>query len=120
MPMPTFPDVVAMVAVPVIDIVDAVTESVAVITAAVIEPEVSTTKPPLAAVIEPVVVNVDTVVEPAFIVPVVLILILFAKSAPIIVPFSILPLFTVAVAPINPVSPDPSPINFAAVTVPVT
>jgi len=44
-PMPTFPDVVAMVAVPVIDSVDAVTEPVAVIVLAVIDPELPTTTP---------------------------------------------------------------------------
>ena len=44
-PMPTLPDVVAMVAVPVIDIVDAVTEPVDVIVFAVIEPELPTTTP---------------------------------------------------------------------------
>ena len=77
-----------------------------VILAAVIEPDEPTTKLLLAAVkvpvtvADPVVVNVDTVVDPAFIVPVVLILL----APP-----------TVAVTPLNK---EPSPINPLAVTVP--
>jgi len=77
-----------------------------VILAAVIEPDEPTTKLLLAAVkvpvtvADPVVVNVDTVVDPAFIVPVVFILL----APP-----------TVAVTPLNA---EPSPINPLAVTVP--
>ena len=100
-PMPILPVVVI---VPVDAIEEAVTEPVVVMVVAVMEPEVSTLKPPaLPAVIEPVVVNVDTVVEPAFMVPVVFILLALPKE--------------VAVIPLNP---EPFPINFAAVSVPVT
>ena len=75
-----------------------------VILDAVIEPVEPTTKLLLAAVkvpvtvADPVVVNVDTVVEPAFIVPVVLILL----APPTVIPLN----------------PEPSPENFDAVIVP--
>ncbi|HHT9107430.1 MAG TPA: hypothetical protein ACFYEF_08550 [Candidatus Wunengus sp. YC63] len=87
---------------PVIAKIEAVNEPVEVMVVAVIEPAVSTLKPPaLPAVIDPVVVNVDTVVEPALIVPVVLMLLVLPKDVAVI-----------------PVREEPSPENFAAVTVP--
>src|SRR3990172_1566096 len=73
-------------------------------------------------VAEPVLVNVDTVVEPAFIVPVVFTLIVPDKSAVLIEPSNISTLLTVS-APTDaeiPVNCEPSPINPAAVTVPIT
>ena len=72
-PMPTLPDVVAMVAVPVIAKVDAVTEPVAVNVVAVAEPALSTLKLPAFTVNDPI-SNVVSVM-----------LSVFAMSLPVIV-----------------------------------
>src|SRR3989338_9489628 len=73
-------------------------------------------------VAEPVLVNVDTVVEPAFIVPVVFTLIVPDKSAVLIEPSIISALLTESAPAVDGtfVNCEPSPINPAAVTVPIT
>ena len=81
-PMPTLPDVVAMVAVPVIAKVDAVTEPVDVIVVAVIEPALSTLKLPALTVNEPM-FNVVSVM-----------LSVFAMSLPVIESSTIVALLT--------------------------
>ncbi|MEK7749581.1 MAG: hypothetical protein AAB277_01230 [Planctomycetota bacterium] len=102
----------------------AVVEPVDVTVVAVIEPAVSTLKPPaLPAVIEPVAVSVVTVVEPAFIVPVVLTLIVPDKSAVLIEPSTICALPTELAPGVDatPVNAEPSPENpVVAVIVPMT
>src|SRR3989338_6961649 len=98
-------------------------------TDAVIEPVLPATvnKQPAAVnvpvtVAEPVVVSVVTVVEPAFIVPVVFTLIVPDKSAVLIEPSTIcaLPTELAPTAAGTFVNCDPSPINPVAVTVPIT
>src|SRR3990172_2798072 len=81
--------------------------------------------PPVTApltVVDPVLVNVVTVVEPAFIVPVVFTLIVPDKSAVLIEPSTICALPTESAPTVDGtfVNCDPSPINPAAVTVPIT
>ena len=108
--MPTLPDVVAMVAVPVIAKVDAVTEPVEVIVDAVIEPALSTLKLPALTVKEPI-FNVVSVM-----------LSVFAMSLPVIESSTIVALVT-EFAPgvdVTFVNPEPSPENPVAVTVPIT
>ena len=109
-PMPTLPDVVAMVAVPVIDMVDAVTEPVAVSVDTVAEPALSTLKLPALAVNDPI-FNVVSVM-----------LSVFEMSLPVIELSTIVELATESApgAVGTFVNCDPSPINPAAVTVPVT
>ena len=98
-PMPTLPDVVAMVAVPVIAKVDAVTEPVDVIVEAVIEPALSTLKLPAFTVNEPM-FNVVSVM-----------LSVFAMSLPVIESSTIVALLTEFALGVDDtfVSPDPSP-----------
>ena len=101
-----------------------------VYTDAVIEPAVlpaTVNKPPAAvnvpvAVAEPVLVSVVTVVEPAFIVPVVLTLIVPDKSAVLIEPSTICALPTELAPTVDGtfVNCDPSPEKPVAVTVPIT
>ena len=107
-PMPTLPDVVAMVAVPVIANVDAVTEPVDVIVDAVIEPALSTLKLPAFTVNEPI-FNVVSVM-----------LSVFAMSLPVIESSMIVALLTEFALGVDDtfVSCDPSPTNPVAVTVP--
>ena len=109
-PMPTLPDVVAMVAVPVIANVDAVTEPVDVIVDAVIEPALSTLKLPVLTVNEPM-FNVVSVM-----------LSVFAMSLPVIESSTIVALLTEFALGVDDtfVNCDPSPINPVAVTVPIT
>ena len=109
-PMPTLPDVVAMVAVPVIDKVDAVTEPVAVNVDTVAEPALSTLKLPALTVNEPM-FNVVSVM-----------LSVFAMSLPVIESSTIVALLTEFALGVDDtfVNPEPSPINPVAVTVPIT
>jgi len=109
-PMPTLPEVVAMVAVPVIDMVDAVTEPVAVSVDTVVEPALSTLKLPALAVNDPI-FNVVSVI-----------LSVFEMSLPVIELSTIVELVTESPpgAAVTFVNCDPSPINPVAVTVPVT
>ena len=108
--MPTLPDVVAMVAVPVIDMLDAVTEPVAVNVDTVAEPALSTLKLPALTVNEPI-FNVVSVM-----------LSVFAMSLPVIESSTIVALLTEFALGVDDtfVSCDPSPINPVAVTVPIT
>ena len=109
-PMPTLPDVVAMVAVPVIAKVDAVTEPVAVNVDTVAEPALSTLKLPALTVNEPM-FNVVSVM-----------LSVFAMSLPVIESSTIVALLTEFALGVDDtfVSCDPSPMNPVAVTVPIT
>ena len=101
-PMPTLPDVVAMVAVPVIANVDAVTEPVDVIVEAVIEPALSTLKLPVLTVKEPM-FNVVSVM-----------LSVFAMSLPVIESSTIVALCWFALRRRDPSQPAPSPCHVRA------
>src|SRR3990167_2366973 len=109
-PMPTLPDVVAMVAVPVTARVDALTEPVAVNVDAVAEPALSTLKLPALTVNEPI-FNVVSVMASVF-----------AMSLPVIELSTIVALLTESApgAVVTFVSCEPSPMNPVAVTVPTT
>src|SRR3972149_3851728 len=109
-PMPTLPDVVAMVAVSVTARVDAVTEPVAVNVDAVAEPALSTLKLPALTVNEPI-FNVVSVMASVF-----------AMSLPVIELSTIVALLTESApgAVVTFVSCEPSPMNPVAVTVPTT